>query len=83
MANTREELRESEINSWLAMGDELISAAETLPIVKGHGNMKPVKVAKLTFVLKARGCYQKAQQLGSPSAASRISYADRLYRQFN
>ncbi|MBR3455058.1 MAG: hypothetical protein IKH26_07025 [Bacteroidaceae bacterium] len=80
LANTREELRESEINSWLNMGDELIRAAETLPKVKGHGNMKPVKVAKLTFILKAKGCYLKAQQLGSSTASSKISNAERIYR---
>lgn len=81
LANTREKLRESEINSWIGMGDELINAAETLPHVKGHGNMKPVKSAKLLFIRKARNCYQKALQLGSSTASSRITYADRVYRQ--
>ena len=80
LANTKERLRENEMNAWLAMGDELISAAETLPEVKGHGNMKPIKAAKLTFILKANGCYQKALQLGSSTASLRISYANNLYR---
>ena len=81
LADTKEKLRESEINSWIGMGDELINAAETLPKVKGHGNMKPVKNAKLLFIIKARNCYQRAQQLGSSAASSRISYADNIYRQ--
>lgn len=82
LADTREKLRETEIDSWLTMGDELIMAAETLPNVKGHGNMKPVKAAKLAFVLKAKSCYEKARQLGSPLASSKISNAERLYRQY-
>lgn len=81
LADTKEKLRESEINSWIGMGDELINAAEALPQVKGHGNMKPVKSAKLLFIKKARNCYQKALQLGSTTASSRITYADRVYRQ--
>lgn len=81
LLNTREQLRESEINSWVVMGDELIRAAETLPKVKGHGNMKPIKNAKLTILLKARTCYQYAGRLGYSSASSRIAYADRLYRE--
>lgn len=81
LAHTRERLRETEINSWVNMGDELIRAAETLPNVKGHGNMKPVKSAKLTIILKAMNCYQNAVQLGSSSASTKVSYADRLYRQ--
>ena len=80
LADTREKLRESEINSWISMGDELINAAETLPKVKGHGNMKPIKKAKLLFIIKARNCYQKAYQLGSSVASSKISYAESLYR---
>lgn len=81
LADTKEKLRESEISSWIGMGDELISAAETLPKVKGHGNMKPVKSAKLLFILKARNCYQRALQLGSTIASSKIAYADNIYRQ--
>lgn len=81
LEDTKEKLRESEINSWIGMGDELINAAETLPKVKGHGNMKPVKNAKLLFILKARNCYQRAYQLGSSVASSRITYADNIYRQ--
>ena len=81
LADTKEKLRENEINSWIGMGDELIDAAETLPKVKGHGNMKPIKKAKLLFIIKARNCYQKAYQLGSYVASSKISYAENLYRQ--
>ena len=81
LADTKERLRESEINSWIGMGDELINAAETLPKVKGHGNMKPIKKAKLLFIMKARNCYQKAYHLGSSVASSKISYAESLYRQ--
>lgn len=81
LADTRERLRESEINSWIGMGDELINAAEALPKVKGHGNMKPIKKAKLMFIIKARNCYQRASQLGSSIASSKISYAENLYLQ--
>ncbi len=81
LADTKEKLRESEINSWIGMGDELINAAEKLPKVKGHGNMKPIKNAKLLFIMKARNCYQKAYQLGSSVASSKISYAEDLYHQ--
>jgi len=83
LSQTREKLRETEINSWISMGDELINAAETLPKVKGHGNMKPVKSAKLLFILKAKNCYQRAEQLGSYVASSRVSYAQKLYSQIN
>ena len=81
LADTKEKLRESEIKSWIDMGDELINAAETLPKVKGHGNMKPIKNAKLLFIIKAKNCYQRALQLGSSVASSRIAYADNIYRQ--
>ena len=81
LSQTREKLRETEINSWINMGDELIRAAETLPKVKGHGNMKPVKNAKLTIIIKAMNCYQNAERLGSSVASSRVSYAERVYRQ--
>lgn len=81
LINTKEQLRENEINSWVVMGDELIRAAETLPKVKGHGNMKPIKHAKLTILLKARNCYQNAVRLGCSSASSKISYVERLYRE--
>lgn len=81
LADTKEKLRESEINSWIGMGDELINAAETLPKVKGHGNMKPIKKAKLLFILKARNCYQRAHMLGSSVGSSKIAYADNIYQQ--
>lgn len=81
LASTKEKLRETEINSWISMGDELIRAAQTLPHVKGHGNMKPIKIAKLTIILKARNCYQNAASLGGASASARISMADRIYMQ--
>jgi len=81
LISTKEQLRESEINSWVVMGDELIRAAETLPKVKGHGNMKPIKRAKLTILLKARSCYQNAVRLGCSSASSKIAYTERLYRE--
>lgn len=80
LAKTREKLRESEINSWINMGDELISAARSLPYVKGHGNMKPIKKAKLTFIIKAINCYRKAYELGSTIASSKIDNAESFYR---
>ena len=83
LINTREQLRENEINSWVVMGDELVRAAETLPKVKGHGNMKPIKHAKLTILIKARSCYQNAARLGYTYASPKIEYVERLYRDNN
>lgn len=57
LRQTYEEMKRAEMQSWMDMGDELISTADLLPDVKGHGNMKPVKSAKLTILLRARSAY--------------------------
>lgn len=87
LANTNEQLRQTfeemkraEMQSWMDMGDELIRTADLLPDVKGHGNMKPVKSAKLTILLRARSAYQQAYQLGFADALTKIRVAEEKYR---
>ena len=87
LANTNEQLRQTfeemkraEMQSWMDMGDKLIRTADLLPDVKGHGNMKPVKSAKLTILLRARSAYQQAYQLGCADALTKIRVAEEKYR---
>jgi DNA repair exonuclease SbcCD ATPase subunit len=75
-----EEMKRAEMQSWLDMGDELINTADLLPDVKGHGNMKPIKSAKLTILLRAKSAYQQAYQLGCAEAISKIRVAENKYR---
>lgn len=86
LANTNEQLsqayedmKRAEIQSWLTMGNELINTAELLPDVKGHGNMKPIKSAKLTILLRARAAYRQAYELGSAEALSKMRLAEDRY----
>lgn len=74
-------LQQAEIDQWVAMGNQLVEAAGTLPNVKGHGNMKPVKEAKQTMLLRAKECYERARTLGAASTASRIANAEQQYRE--
>ena len=87
LANTNEQLRQTledmkraEMESWLAMGDELINTADLLPDVKGHGNMKPIKSAKLTILLRAKSAYYQAYQLGCAEAINKIRMAESKYQ---
>ena len=80
LRQTYEEMKRAEIQSWLSMGDELISTADLLPDVKGHGNMKPIKSAKLTILLRARSAYNQAYQLGCAEALTKIRVAEERYR---
>lgn len=80
LRQTYEEMKRAEMQSWMDMGDELISTADLLPDVKGHGNMKPVKSAKLTILLRARSAYQQAYQLGCADALTKIRVAEEKYR---
>ena len=80
---TESKLKINEINSWIHTGDELIGTANLLPDVKGHGNMKPIKKAKLQIILRAKECYRRAYDLGGSSAASKMSEAERLYQLAN
>lgn len=75
-----EDMKRAEMQSWISMGDELISTADLLPDVKGHGNMKPIKSAKLTILLRARSAYQQAYQLGSAEVLTKIRVAEQKYR---
>lgn len=75
------EMQENEKASWLAMGDELIRTADLLPNVKGHGNMKPIKQAKLTILQRAKAAYKQAYTLGSAEAITKMKEADRLYNE--
>lgn len=77
---TVEELKRTEMQSWISMGDELVSTADLLPDVKGHGNMKPIKSAKLTILLRAKAAYNQAYQLGSAEAVSKIRMAESKYQ---
>lgn len=79
LKETEDKLQETEIGQWIKVGDELLNTANLLPDVKGHGNMKPIKQAKLKIILRAKACYQRAKELGSTSAQSKISEADYLY----
>lgn len=76
-------LQQAETTLWIAMGSQLLETADLLPDVKGHGNMKPVKKAKLTMLLRAKECFENAQKLGSTSAASLIETAMQKYRLAN
>lgn len=76
-------LQQAETTLWIAMGSQLLETADLLPDVKGHGNMKPVKKAKVTMLLRAKECFENAQKLGSTSAASLIETAMQKYRLAN
>lgn len=80
---TENQLKINEINSWIQMGDELLYTADLLPNVKGHGNMKPIKQAKLKIIQRARDCFNRAYQLGGTSAYSKIRDADYMYNRAN
>ena len=88
LAETNEQLRQTlnemkrrEMDSWISMGDELLSTADLLPNVKGHGNMKEIKRAKLTILLRAKSAFNQAYQLGSAEAISKIKLADEKYQE--
>ena len=80
LRQTLEEIKRAEMKSWMAMGDELINTADLLPDVKGHGNMKPIKSAKVTILLRARGAYYQAYQLGCAEAINKIRLAEDKYQ---
>lgn len=80
LRQTYEEMKRAEMRRWMDMGDELISTADLLPDVKGHGNMKPIKSAKLTILFRAKAAYQQAYQLGSAEALTKIRMAEEKYR---
>lgn len=80
---TESKLKINEINSWIHTGDELINTANLLPNVKGHGNMKPIKKAKLEIILRAKECYKRAYELGGSAASGKMSEAERLYQLAN
>lgn len=75
------EMKRAEMDSWISMGDELLSTADLLPNVKGHGNMKEIKKAKLTILLRAKGAYNQAYQLGCAEAVSKIKIAEEKYQE--
>ena len=78
-----EDMKRAEINSWMSMGDELTSTADLLPDVKGHGNMKEIKKAKLTILLRAKAAYSQAYQLGKAEALTKIRIVDEKYQYAN
>lgn len=88
LAETNEQLRQTlgqlkkaEMENWMSTGDELMSTADLLPNVKGHGNMKEIKRAKLTILLRAKAAYNQAYQLGCAEAVSKIRMADEKYQE--
>lgn len=81
LRQTLEKMKRAEVDSWISMGDELIGTADLLPNVKGHGNMKEIKKAKLTILLRAKAAYNQAYQLGCPEAVSKIRIADEKYQE--
>lgn len=80
LQNTLQQLQKTEMQSWITTGDELMSIADLLPDVKGHGNMKDIKKAKLAILLRAKAVYEQARQLGCEEAASKIENAERKYQ---
>ena len=76
-----EKMKRAEVESWITMGDELMGTADLLPNVKGHGNMKEIKRAKLTILMRAKAAYNQAYQLGSADAISKIKNADEKYQE--
>lgn len=70
---TLNKLQQNEKESWINMGDALVSTANLLPHVKGHGNMKPIKKAKIEILNRAKACYKRAMDLGAANAKSKIS----------
>lgn len=80
LQNTLYQLQNSEMLNWIATGYELISIADLLPDVKGHGNMKDIKKAKLEILLRAKDAYEQARKLGSEEAMSKIEMADKKFQ---
>lgn len=74
------EMRTTEKTGWLNMGDELTRAADLLPDVKGHGNMREIRQAKLLILLRAKAAYKNALQLGCAEADSRIQAVEERYQ---
>ena len=81
LRQTLEQMKRAEMDSWISMGDELIATADLLPNVKGHGNMKVIKKAKLTILLRAKSAYDQAYQLGCADAVAKIKMADEKYQE--
>lgn len=81
LSNTLEQMKKAETENWIRMGDELLATAELLPNVKGHGNMKGIKKAKLTILLRAKTAYSQAYHLGSTDAVSKMEIADEKYNE--
>lgn len=79
LRQTLEEMKKAEMSSWISMGDELMGTADLLPNVKGHGNMKEIKQAKLTILIRAKAAYNQAYQLGCADAISKIKIAEEKY----
>ena len=72
-------LQEQTFMTWQKAGDELVNSARMIPEVRKHGPMiRKVRAAKQRILLKAIDCYSTARHLGSPSATSKIDYAQSL-----
>ena len=73
------DMKAAEQASWMHMGSELTRAADLLPDVKGHGNMKEVKKAKLLILQRAKSAYEQAYRLGCYDATARIREVEAKY----
>lgn len=80
LQNALSRMKQDEKDKWIAMGDELMANADMIPDSKGHGNMKPVKRAKLAILNRAIFAYTRASELGSAEAQSKIREAELKYR---
>lgn len=80
LQNALSRMKQEEINKWIELGDELMANADIIPDSKGHGNMKPVKKAKLAILNRARLAYAHAYELGGAEALSKIREAEAKYR---
>lgn len=83
LQQTLKQLQAAEVENWMSTGDELIEVADLLPNVKGHGNMKSIKKAKLTILLRAKAAYEQAAKLGSTDAQNKIHMTEEKYQEAN
>lgn len=83
LQQTLKQLQAAEVENWMSTGDELIEVADLLPNVKGHGNMKSVKKAKLTILLRAKAAYGQAVKLGCADAQSKVKMTEEKYQEAN
>lgn len=81
LQNTLSQMKRDEIRKWIELGDELIMNADNIPDSKGHGNMKPVKKAKIAILERACNAYRHAVELGGGAEAeAKVREAESKHR---